>query len=127
MHHIVKIEIGGVKLWECKWCNHQPTSHWNAAKALARVSKLYITMNHISVCKAIILPGYLSWYYKLTVWRSQQKRKLEIAEQETEEEIMLIREMVTKAMSVKRSSAGDRNVPASDTASYSSHGRQATL
>ena len=125
--HIVKIEISGVKSWKCNWCNRPPTAHWNAAKALAHVSKLYTTAKHVSVCKAIIPPGYLSWYHNLAVQKAKQRSRSATTENKIEDEITSTREMVTEARSAKRRTTGDGNRHSPDTASHSSHGHQATL
>ena len=79
-----------------------PFSHWNAAKALAHVSKVYGANEHVSVCKAIILHGCLLWYRNSVPWKIQQKRNIRTEEQDTEDDITLTREAVTEVMSFKK-------------------------
>ena len=103
-----------------------PTSHWKAAKALARVSKLYGATKHVSICKAIISHGCLSWYQELAVRKTQQKASIKTAENNIEDKITSTRKTVSGEMSGNRRRTGDDNRPPPNLA-YSSGGRQPTL
>jgi hypothetical protein len=73
--HIIRLDVDGAKTWLCKGCNQPPTSHWNAAKALAHVSNIYGASRHVLVCKVIIPPAYLAWYQNLSYRKIQRKNK----------------------------------------------------
>ena len=93
-----------------------PTSHWKAAKALARVSKLYGATKHVSICKAIISHGCLSWYQELAVRKTQQKASIKTAENNIEDEIMSTLKTVTEETSIKRRITGNGNGPSPNSA-----------